>query len=86
MWARAPSLLALYGRHCPLALCSAWVGEVKYSLRREGAEGELIELFVTEWPQSIDYCSGSSLEQRNGSMGEAARQIEATLCTTCHPQ
>ena len=80
MWARAPSLLALYGRHCPL--CFAWVGEEKYSLRREGAEGELIELFVTEWPQSIDYCSGSSLEQRNGSMGEAARQIEATLCIT----
>ena len=61
----------------------ACVGEETYSLRREGAEeGELIELFVTEWPQSIDYCSGSSLEQRDGSMGEAARQIEATLCIT----
>ena len=57
----------------------ACVGEETYSLRREGAEeGGLIELFVTEWPQSIDYCC-SSAEHRSGGVTAWARQL-GTIC------
>ena len=41
----------------------------------EGAEGELIELFVTEWPQSIDYCCSKAerKEEWHEGFGEATQ-------------
>ena len=48
----------------------------------EGAEGELIELFVTEWPQSIDYCC-SKAERRSGmraSVRQPSRLQNSALC------
>ena len=48
----------------------------------EGAEGELIELFVTEWPQSIDYCC-SKAERRSGMrtrVRQPSRLQNSALC------
>ena len=47
----------------------------------EGAEGELIELFVTEWPQSIDYCCSKA--ERSGMRArvrQPSRLQNSALC------